>query len=300
MKQRIHSRKINRRRAKRKGVNPSIVPRKKKFLFRTQTPLILKNTHDANGYPQDSLISGGISSFSVRVNDLKKPWETGTASANGWNHVSSSFLKWYTIGAKVKFNFDMVNVAGYKLYMLLGNYASFEDDIKYGSKAVPNWTGFTSAAGSFVSETNAKFFRNQIQTALDSRISKKLISSHYLQRGDGYHSVGTLSLKYNPHYLDPDRGSVMDDDNQGYATGGNPGIETTASPAAVDYIHIILVPTTDEYNEEFMKSTTAMVFGQLYLEQICVAVNPDTQIAMNREISTQVEQTGVFADGEEI
>lgn len=304
MRQRLRRSRKARRIAKKRGEDPSYIPRTKKFHFKTSTPLALSTSHDAvTGYPTTQLDSAGIRTFTVRMNDMLNVWQDGFATPpDGFNHVKDGYTKFYTIGGKVSFNFDMINVAGYKLYMLLHNTVDPLSDLREGVEGPfgsgDEWLGYSAAAGAFVNDAAAATWRNQIQTILEEKVSKKLVSTHWLQRGDGYNSVGTISLKYKPHILDPDRGKIMDDDNEVYATLGTFGRQVERAPINVDFISIILIPTADPYNIAFMKNQTAMVWGKVNLSQIVVAINDEDAIATARAVAIYGQRQGLPGEAE--
>lgn len=263
--------------AKRMGHDPSYTPRKKKLHFKTAADAALQIGF-TSGFPTSRAIDGGIKYFSININNLKDVWgsESGNQSADGFFDVATDFNEFFTIGGRVTFSFDMINTAGCKLYMLCSPDSDWTDQLPISTDTA------TIAAADPGGEIAQKFYRKEIITFLEERVDKKLVAQHWLQRGDGYHSIGKLSLNYKPLWLDPSRGKIFDDSNSDYRTttlrtGTWDNFSVTANASNKnDYIHIILVPNSDEYNETFQQSDTAMVWGKIHVSQIVMASLNDT------------------------
>lgn len=280
----------------RKGVDPSYTPKKKKFHFKTATDAAISNYYTAS-LANTRTTDGGIKYFTVNVNNLANVWNQSVTaiSADGFDHVAPNYNEFYTIGGRVTYSFDMINTAGHKLYMFCSNTDNPIDDLNIATDSTQ--LAQADPAGQ-VAQT---LYRREVITALEERVSKKLVSTHWLQRGDGYHSIGRISLNYKPHWLDPSRGKLFDDQNGGWATtttrSGNWDTWNTTinAPTKRDYIHIILVPVSEQYIEEFQGDATAMVWGKVHLSQIVIACLSDTATAIvgsGIDVQEDIEDVG--------
>lgn len=295
-------RKVNRR----KGTDPSVVSKKKKFVFNTSISHFHRVYHQVVGSPDPGLPEtnddayagvgngdGGIRVFTFAWNDLLSPFpDVPTKQADGFANVEQDYSMFYTIGGKATFAFDMREVAAYKLYMI----STHTNNIWSATDITPNFT----TAG------NAEITRKKLQNYLDEKADKTNMSSHWLQRGDGYNSVGTISLKYSPRKFDPDRGPILDDENNDYATKGGkyrpvipgPTIGLADSPNNLDYCHVIFLPVARSYMQAYMANPAgspnlaAMVWGKLFLQQIAVGVNTEASLEAYKDVDADIEVDG--------
>lgn len=280
----------------RKGVDPSYTPKKKKFHFKTATDAAISNYWTAS-LPNTRTTDGGIKYLTVNVNNLANVWGQSIAAvpADGFERVASTYNEFYTIGGRVTFSFDMINTAGHKLYMFCSNTDNPIDDLNVATDQAE------LAQADPLGAAAQAFYRREVVTALEERVNKKLVSSHWLQRGDGYHSIGKISLNYKPHDLDPSRGKLFDDANGGWATTtSRTGVwdnwtVNIVQPTKMDYIHLMLVPVAEQYLEEFQGNNTAMVWGKLHLSQIVIACFSDSAteiVGHNIDVQLDVEDVG--------
>lgn len=271
-------RRIRRARAK-VGENPALISRVKKYCFKLERPINLAVAH-TSGLPTTNLTDAGVKIASIRINDCYRPLTTmGGVLINpdGWSQVGYDYSSWTTIYGKVTFAFDMRNCAGYKLYTLVTDSPSVYADLNI----VPN----------FASAVASELTRMELLTALDRKVSKGLVNRHFLQRGDGYDSTGIISQVYNPSKQFQNVTNPTDDSNSAFHVKvSTTGVVT--QPTALHYIHIILIPDSTDYTAAFMGTDTAMVWGRMYLKQICIAKNNDDQIAVNRVVETMSEYPG--------
>lgn len=299
-------RRLRRRVTRRKGTDPSIVSKKKKFVFNTSISHFQRVYHQLVGATEPGLPTtnddvvagaglgdGGIRIFTFHWNDLLQPFpDSPNKHADGFAHIEQDYSQFYTIGAKATFAFDMREVAAYKLYMI----TTHTNNLWNATDITPNFT----TAG------NAEVTRKALQNFLDEKADKTNMSSHWLQRGDGYNSVGKISLRYSPRKFDPDRGNILDDENAGYATKGGkyrpvipgPTIGLADSPDNIDYCHIVFLPVARSYMQAYMGNPAgsspiaAMVWGKLFLQQIAVGVNTEASLQTQRDIDNDVELPG--------
>lgn len=300
----LTKRQAKRRRPRRKGIDPSVVTKKRKYLLRTHDSLNFKVVHDElTGLPNDDNVAdngtpayGGIRSFTFKWNDCYHPYLNSTKQPEGFGEISPDYSVFYTIGAKAIFNFDMREVAAYKLYMFTHQNANY-------------WTSL-NLTPDFTTAAFSEATRQNLQTILDEKIDKTNSSSHWLQRGDGYNSVGQISLKYSPKKFDPDRGDIVSDENNQYATRGYKWKNSStaaianvaASPTDNDYCTILLLPVSTEYTKAYYltgtgnPSVTSMVWGKFSLQQIVVGVNTDLSTDVRRGIGGNSERDAVRTD----
>lgn len=300
MKQRLYKSKRAKRRARRKGRDPAYSPKKQKFVALSEDRLWMGVTHSPEtGNPTTNNTDGGIRFFTFRWNDIRHPIQGSTKSSEGFAKIAPDWEKFYVIGAKARFDFDMREVAPYKLYMITHQNANF-------------WIS-AGITPDFTTDSLAEGTRAALLAYLERVADKKNMSSHWLQRGDGYNSVGSVSLKYKPKLFDPDRGNILDDDNEEYAVKGerwraassSSALGNSQSPTDVDYCSIILVPTSLDYMTAYFATdpnnlggtlgTVSAVWGRFHLEQIHIAVKnenaPDGRI---RAGITDTERTGTL------
>jgi len=285
--------KKNRRRGySRRGLDPAVKPKKKKYLLKFDTDLTFEAAHSTTtGLPTSDDSDGGIKRFTFKWNDCFHPIIGSTAQPDGFADISADFSTFQVIGGRAKFDFDMRECAPYKLYMVTHH----NENLWASLEITPDFT----------SPANAETTRQLLLTYLDKTGDKTNMSSHWLQRGDGYNSIGTISLRYSPKKFDPSRGSVLDDDNLTYATRGNKYVTnlttgTTAGapaqPTDKDYCSILLVPTSSEYMAAYYAgaatSVISFLWGKFRMEQIVVAINSEASTRIRSDVSTNAEREG--------
>lgn len=254
-----------------KGVDPSKVPRVKKFHFKTSCDFAFTNVHTVSGLPQDESTTAGVQYARITMNDL---WITaGGTSVDGFEHISPDYDRFYTIMAKFKFVFDEVNAQAYKVYMVMTKNGTTTNAIELINKL-----GLVKGAGEDWDMTDVvsrASSRHKLHRTLEERVDRKLVSWVNLQEGTGYDSRRSITMTYTPKRVDGDRGKVMDEKNVKWATSPQ------ASPENKDSLWILFVPTQENllipqyYGDTTAGATSgkaASIYGKLYMEHIAIGV----------------------------